>query len=72
MSTPVVTISVETISDSLTKQGNPALFETNIVGLLNEGYTVGISNEGALTNVFTDAADFAAWFNNLRVDIQTA
>lgn len=35
MSTPVVTISVETISDSLTKQGNPALFETNIVGLLN-------------------------------------
>ncbi|ERJ38719.1 hypothetical protein L810_6936 [Burkholderia sp. AU4i] len=40
--------------------------------MLNEGYTVGISNEGALTKVFTDAADFAAWFNNLRVDIKTA
>lgn len=72
MSTPVVTISVETISDALTKQGNPSLFETHIVGLLNDGYPVGISNEGALTKVFTDAADFAAWFNNLRVDIETA
>ncbi|MBB4517271.1 hypothetical protein [Paraburkholderia fungorum] len=69
MSTAVVTISVETISDVLTKQGNPALFETHIVGLLNDGYPVGISNEGALTKVFTDAADFAAWFGNLRTSV---
>jgi len=72
MSNAVVFISLETISDSLTKQGNPAIFESSIAALIDGGYAVGIGPEAAPTKVFTEAEVFSSWFNNLRVDIETA
>ncbi|MFM0742245.1 hypothetical protein PQQ51_33930 [Paraburkholderia xenovorans] len=70
MSSPVIFISLETISDSLTKQGNPPVFEASIIALLNGGYAVGLGSEAAPTKVFDEADEFAAWFNNLRVSIE--
>jgi len=72
MNKPAVYISQETISDSLTKQGNPSIFEDSIVSLLNGGYSVGLGNAEAPVRVFTEADEFSAWFNNLRVAIETA
>jgi hypothetical protein len=69
---PTVNISVETLSDSLTKEGNPAVFEASITALLHAGYEVGLGDADAPTKVFTEADEFAAWFNNLRVDVEKA
>lgn len=68
MNNPVVYISPETLSDSLTTEGNPQVFGSSIDDMIGGGYVVAVGTQAAPTHVFTERIEFQAWFNNIRVD----
>jgi hypothetical protein len=66
MNEPVIYISQETLSDSLTRVGNPEVFQDNIGELITAGFVVAIGTESAPIAVFTDVNEFDEWFVGLR------
>jgi hypothetical protein len=66
MTQPVIFISQEVLSDSLSEVGNADTFSSSIVALIDGGFDVAIGPEFAPTKLFTDSGDFYAWFSDLQ------
>jgi hypothetical protein len=61
-----ISISLHTLLDSLSKQGNPEVFEKHIVALINAGYRVDAIAVGFVNVEFVDSNHFLSWFSDLR------
>jgi hypothetical protein len=66
MTQPVIFISQEVLSDSLSKGGDAETFSGSIGELIDGGFQVAIGPESAPSKVFTNSDDFYDWFSDLQ------
>lgn len=69
MKQPVIFISQEVLSDSLSAVGNTETFSDSIVELIDGGFSVAIGPESAPTKVFANSDDFSVWFSDLQDEL---
>lgn len=66
MTQPVIFISQEVLSDSLSEVANAETFSDSIGELIDGGFPVAIGPESAPTKIFTNSGDFHDWFSDLQ------
>jgi hypothetical protein len=69
MTQPIIFISQQVLSDSLSEVGNDETFRDSIVALIDGGFDVAVGPESAPTKVFANSDDFYDWLNDLQDDL---